>query len=85
MIAPLFYRHNDLHAARKDFGTFYGAEDFAQNVFPLQIKLLVSLDTNSLVVNIAKKVSLLSATPLFYIRIHALHAFAPNLTKTKNK
>ncbi|PON98371.1 hypothetical protein TorRG33x02_059460 [Trema orientale] len=48
-------RHNNLHAVKMDFGTLSGVEDFSQNVFPLQIKLFVSMETNSVVVNIAKK------------------------------
>lgn len=52
-----FCRHNDLNVAVKDIGSHYGAGDSLQDVFPIQIRLSVLWETNSLVVKVSQKVS----------------------------
>lgn len=52
-----FCRHNDLDTAVKDIGSVFGAGDSFQDVFPIQIRLFVLGETNSLVVKIYQKVS----------------------------
>ncbi|KAG7961553.1 hypothetical protein I3843_09G022800 [Carya illinoinensis] len=48
-------RHYDLSAAEKDMGSFYGAGDSLQDVFPIQIRLFVLWETNSLVVKVIQE------------------------------
>ncbi|XP_015870895.3 ubiquitin carboxyl-terminal hydrolase 8 [Ziziphus jujuba] len=52
-------RHNNLNAAEKGFRRLFGAGDVLQDVFPLQIKLFVSWERNSLVVTISQKDNLI--------------------------
>jgi hypothetical protein len=52
-----FCRHNDLNVAVKDIGSHNGAGDPLQDVFPIQIRLSVLWETNSLVVKVSQKVS----------------------------
>ncbi|KAF9680785.1 hypothetical protein SADUNF_Sadunf06G0157600 [Salix dunnii] len=51
-------RHNDSKGVMK--GGSFIAEDYSQDVFPIQIRLSVSRETNSLVVKISSKVMFLS-------------------------
>lgn len=67
-----FYRHNDSKAAVKDFGSSFAADE--QDVFPLQIRLSVSQETNSLLVKISLEVnfvfcSLFSFGPVFCLNV----------------
>ncbi|KAM2673161.1 hypothetical protein EV2_014481 [Malus domestica] len=48
-------RHNDFNAAKKDNVSFFGAENLWKDIFSLQIRLLVSWETNSLFVKISQK------------------------------
>lgn len=56
----IFYlcRHSDSKAALKDSKNFSAAEDDMSDVYPLQLRLSVLKETNSLSVRISKKVSL---------------------------
>ncbi|XP_062167750.1 ubiquitin carboxyl-terminal hydrolase 8-like [Alnus glutinosa] len=47
--------HNDLNVAVKDIGSHNGAGDPLQDVFPIQIRLSVLWETNSLVVKVSQK------------------------------
>eukprot|EP00258_Populus_trichocarpa_P043285 XP_024459304.1 ubiquitin carboxyl-terminal hydrolase 8 [Populus trichocarpa] len=64
-------RHNDSKGVMKVVSGSFIAEDYSQDVFPLQIRLSVSRETNSLVVKISSKDNLVSS----YRR--ACNIFAP--------
>ena len=51
-----FYRHNDFKTYEEDARYPFVAEDQSQEVFPLQIRLSFSPETNSLLVKISLKV-----------------------------
>ncbi|XP_015946297.1 ubiquitin carboxyl-terminal hydrolase 8 [Arachis duranensis] len=48
-------RYNDFNNAMKDFGSLFFAEDCLHDLFPLQIRIYVSWETNSLVAKICQK------------------------------
>lgn len=50
-------RHSDSKCAVKNGKSFLAAEDDMADVYPLQLRLSVSRETNSLGVRISKKVS----------------------------
>lgn len=52
---PKAVRHNDFEATSNYGGRFLRAEDTLQDVFPLQIRILVSWETNLLTVKINRK------------------------------
>lgn len=54
-------RHNDSKGVMKDVNGSFIAEDYSQDVFPIQIRLSVSRETNSLVVKISSKDNLVSS------------------------
>ncbi|CAK7342097.1 unnamed protein product [Dovyalis caffra] len=54
-------RHNDSKGVIKDVSGAFIAEDYSQDVFPIQIRLSVSKRTNSLVVKISSKDNLISS------------------------
>ncbi|XP_062112375.1 ubiquitin carboxyl-terminal hydrolase 8-like isoform X2 [Humulus lupulus] len=81
-------RHNELRAAaEKHVGNLSDGEDFSQIVFPLQIKLLVSLETNSLAVKIAKKDNTVDsyklACNIFILESEPLHIWDFSAKTTK--
>ena len=51
-----FYRYNDFRTSEEDARYPFVAEDRSQEVFPLQIRLSFSPETNSLLVKISLKV-----------------------------
>ena len=52
-------RYNDFNNAVKDFGSLFFAEDCLPDLFPLQVRIFVSWETNSLVAKISQKVQLM--------------------------
>ena len=52
------FRHSDTKVAAKCGKTFSAAEDDMSDVYPLQLRLSVLRETNSLGVKVSKKVSL---------------------------
>jgi ubiquitin carboxyl-terminal hydrolase 4/11/15 len=53
------FRHSDTKVAAKCGKTFSAAEDDMSDVYPLQLRLSVLRETNSLGVKVIKKVSLI--------------------------
>lgn len=54
----ILFRHSDAKVATKNGKSFLAAEDDMADVYPLQLRLSVLRETNSLGVKITKKVSL---------------------------
>lgn len=73
MCIDLFYlhRHNDSKGVMKVVSGSFIAEDYSQDVFPIQIRLSVCRETNSLVVKISSKVKFLSK-PFSFSFLHSL-------------
>jgi len=53
-------RYNDFNNAVKDVESLSDAEDCLPELFPLQVKIFVSLETSSLVAKISQKVKLMT-------------------------
>lgn len=60
-------RHNDFNTTAMDDGSSFGDEEFLKDVISLQIRLIVSWETNSLVVKISQKVSFMIESFFFFL------------------
>lgn len=58
-------RHSDSKVSVKDGRSFSAAEDDMTDVYPLQLRLSVSRETNSMGVKVTKKVSICSLCLFF--------------------